>query len=627
MNEDLADRARRAIHEAKTILAATQAPASDNVLEALRKLSEAVSTLDAHTRDIEHRLAAQQAVLDDRLLRVETNRLFTLWNRIRAAVERAWVVRRLGSWRADADRRKADRDYAFWVGHERSMRPPDQCAGAAAASAPPKISAIMTPSNPTLLGTTIRSLCAQVYDNWELCLALNSETQNCLSGFSQLGGRIRWCAARDATPADALNAAAELASGDLLCFPAEGDTLSRVALQCVVDTRVRGDFDVVYTDEDRVDAAGRRFGPIFKPGWSPDLLAGRMYMGQLLVVSRDTFFRANGFSAGSGPAYSHDLALRLAALNARFSHVPRVLYHARKDAPLLPAAAQIQDDAPAPAPIPLTAIICSRSPRQLRTCLDGLRKTASAVIRHTLVVMHEDGGPDELLRSVVREAGAEGISFTGIFNFSEMNNSAAKLVHTPGILFLNDDVVASDLGWAEMLAGKIAVERIGVAGALLRYPAGDIQHAGIALGIGEGVGHVGRHARSTHLWPWLDKTRNVSAVTGACLAIRTELFESLGRFDTGFPNNFNDVDLCLRARERGYDVVCVYAPGLIHSECATRRGIVRFEERYRFYAKWANALAQPDPYYSESLAATESISLNLGPGAGFRALLAPARER
>ena len=623
MNEDLADKARRAIREAESILAATQAPAADNVLEALHKLSEAVSTLAAHTRDIEHRLAAQQALLDDRLLRVETNRLFTLWNRIRAA----WVVRRLVSWRADTDRREADRDYAVWVGHEQSMMPPDQCAGAAGASTRPKISAIVAASNPALLGTTIQSLCAQVYDNWELCVALNAETRSCLGDFTHLGDRVRWCVARDAAPAVALNAAAELASGDFFCFPAEGDTLSRFALHCVAAaTHENGNVDVIYTDEDRVDAAGRRFSPLFKPDWSPDLLACCMYMGQLLVVRRDAFFRVNGFSADSGAAYSHDLALRLASLNARFCHVPGVLYHARKDAPLLPATAQIQDDASTPAPIPLTAIICSRSPSQLRTCLDALRKTASAVIRRSIVVMHEERGPDEVLRQVVREAGAEAISFTGVFNFSEMNNSAASLVHTPGILFLNDDVVASDFGWAEMLARKIAVERVGIAGSLLRYPAGDIQHAGIALGIGEGAGHVGRHARSSHLWPWLDKTRNVSAVTGACLAIRTELFESLGRFDAGFPNNFNDVDLCLRARERGYDVVCVSAPGLIHSECGTRRGIVRFEERYRFYAKWAQALARPDPYYSESLAATEVISLNLGGWRGFRALLAPTRE-
>ena len=626
MNEDLADKAQHAIREAESILAAPQAPAGDTLLEALQKLSEAVSTLHAHTRDIEHRLAAQQALLDDRLLRVETNRLFTLWSRIRAAAGRAWVVRRLVSRPAESDRLAADRDYTVWVGHEQSMMPPAQCTGAAYASARPKISAIMATSNPALLGTTIRSLCSQVYDNWELCLALNSETQSCLSDFTHLGGRVRWCPALDAAPAAALNAAAELASGDFLCFPAEGDTLSRFALHCVAATREHGKVDVIYTDEDRVDAAGRRFSPLFKPNWSPDLLACCMYMGQLLVVRRDAFFRANGFSADSGAAYLHDFALRLASLNARFCHVPGVLYHARKDAPLLPATAQIQDDASTPAPIPLTAIICSRSPRQLRTCLEALRKTASAVITRTIVVMHEERGPDEVLRQVVREAGAEAISFTGVFNFSEMNNSAASLVHTPGILFLNDDVVAADFGWAEMLAGKIAVERVGIAGSLLRYPAGDIQHAGIALGIGEGAGHIGRHARSAHLWPWLDKTRNVSAVTGACLAIRTELFESLGRFDAGFPNNFNDVDLCLRARERGYDVVCVSAPGLIHSECGTRRGIVRFEERYRFYAKWAHALARPDPYYSESLAATEGISLNLEGWRGFRALLAPTRE-
>jgi GT2 family glycosyltransferase len=271
--------------------------------------------------------------------------------------------------------------------------------------------------------------------------------------------------------------------------------------------------------------------------------------------------------------------------------------------------------------LPLTAIICSRSPRLLRRCLKSLRETAPDIIRRVIVVMHEERGPDAVLRQVVRDAGAEAVPFTGVFNFSEMNNLAARVVGTPGILFLNDDVIATASGWAEMLAAQIARERIGIAGSVLRYPSGDIQHAGIVTGIGDGVGHVGRYAGSSPLWPWLEKQRNVSAVTGACLAIRTELFESIGGFDPEFPNNYNDVDVCLRVRERGYEIVCVPAPGLIHAECQTRHGIVQFEERYRFYARWAHILSRPDPYYSESLAPTETIALNLTGTRGFRTLL------
>jgi O-antigen biosynthesis protein len=165
----------------------------------------------------------------------------------------------------------------------------------------------------------------------------------------------------------------------------------------------------------------------------------------------------------------------------------------------------------------------------------------------------------------------------------------------------------------EMLNEQVSREDVGVAGGVLWYPSRVLQHAGIVAGISDGVGHVGRYAQSSELWPWLLTTRNVSAVTGACLAIRSELFRELGGFDIGFPNNYNDVDLCFRVRARGLAIVCVPVPGLIHRECQTRRGIVRFAERYRFYQRWADALSHPDGYYSPSLAPTEEIALNLKP--------------
>jgi GT2 family glycosyltransferase len=132
--------------------------------------------------------------------------------------------------------------------------------------------------------------------------------------------------------------------------------------------------------------------------------------------------------------------------------------------------------------------------------------------------------------------------------------------------------------------------------------------------------------RSSELWPWLMATRNVSAVTGACLAIRKELFIRLGGFDTLFPNNFNDVDLCFRVRSHGYRVICVPVPGLNHTECQSRQGSVRFEERYRFYARWADLLRHPDPYFSPALAPTEKIELNLTDDHWHRSLLAATQS-
>ena len=127
--------------------------------------------------------------------------------------------------------------------------------------------------------------------------------------------------------------------------------------------------------------------------------------------------------------------------------------------------------------------------------------------------------------------------------------------------------------------------------------------------------------RSSDLWPWLLCTREVSAVTGACLAMRREVFQELGGFDPEFPNNYNDVDLCFRARSRGYRVVCVSAPGLIHAECQSRQGVIRFEERFRLYDRWADLLGRPDPYYSLSLAPSERIALNLSGDRWYRPLL------
>ena len=181
------------------------------------------------------------------------------------------------------------------------------------------------------------------------------------------------------------------------------------------------------------------------------------------------------------------------------------------------------------------------------------------------------------------------------------------------LVFLNDDVEPLGPSWLSALAAQAARPEVGVVGAKLLYPSGSLQHGGIAIGIGDGCAHPGRGSFGAPYWPWLDLTRNVSAITGACLAIRRQVFFELAGFDERFPVNYNDADLCMRAIRAGYRVVYESLAVLRHLECQTRRGGVGFAERELWYARWADQLDSGDPFYNPNLTRTgEDLSLRSG---------------
>lgn len=500
-------------------------------------------------REIERRLEIQQRILEDRLVRVETSRLFDFWKRLAGAVAPLAVRRR-----ARAAERDAAERYAIWLAHEQAGLPSVEQARAVVASWPARPVVSVT-------GNAGRAGLGDIYPHVE----------------------------------DGL-------SGDYVCFVAEGYQLSPWAAFYIADCARRNGSDLLYADEDRI-VGGRRLQPVFKPAWSPQLLESRSYFGGMLAARRDLLADA-GATGGW-----RDLAVRLAARARHVDRIPRILSH-RASGPAAfesPAAPSANGSV---LPGPAAAIVCSRNPTLLAQCLNSIRATAHG-IGEIVVIAHEERGVNEPLRAAARDRGAAVLSYTGPFNFSAMNNRGAAVAKSPYLVFLNDDLVATARGWLEPLLLQIARPPVGIAGAVLRYPSGKLQHAGIVAGIGEAVGHIGRGASDSHMWPWLLSTRNVSAVTGACLAIPANLFAALGGFDLGFPNNYNDVDLCFRARERGCEVVCAAVPGILHTECQTRRGFVQFEERYRFYRRWGSVLDRPDPFYSPNLASTEEIMLDL----------------
>jgi GT2 family glycosyltransferase len=191
----------------------------------------------------------------------------------------------------------------------------------------------------------------------------------------------------------------------------------------------------------------------------------------------------------------------------------------------------------------------------------------------------------------------------GPFDWSALNNNAAREARGEYLLFLNNDIEAIEPGWVEALLEHAQRPGIGAVGAKLLYPDGTVQHAGIALGMDGFAGHPFRGARGDDPGPGglLSVARECSAVTGACLMIRRETFSALGGYDPDLRIAFNDVDLCLRAACRGHRTVWTPHAMLVHHESASRSPVHPRSEYLLVQSRWGRAGARGDPHVSRHL--------------------------
>jgi len=345
----------------------------------------------------------------------------------------------------------------------------------------------------------------------------------------------------------------------------------------------RSGADRVYADEDQLDpTTGERHSPVFRPGWSPELARHCVYMGSYLQRMET--------EGADEPSYSR---------------VARVLFHRS-------AARQYDCAIPEPAARPVarvSAVVCSRSPVLLTTCLRGLREQTEGNLE-LVAVLHMGQGHDDGLKQVAARFGAGGtcIEYREAFHFGRMCNIAAAEATGDYLLFLNDDVTPLEPSWLQRMLAQAARPRTGAVGALLYFPDGRIQHAGVMIGTSNGAGHPGRLGLgSPPIWPWLTMTREVLAVTGACLLMPRSVFRELQGFDEAFPVNYNDVDLCLRAGKAGYRIIQECSARLEHAESATRKTGIRYGERRNFLDRWAGLIAQGDPFFNPNLSDNELL--------------------
>ena len=525
----------------------------------------------------------------------------------------------------------------------------------------PKISILMPVYNveEEWLTKCIQSVQGQFYENWELCMSDDASTdpnvKPLLEKFVAQDDRIKVVFRQDnGHISKATNSALEIATGEFCALLDNDDELAPIALYEVVKTLNKNpELDLIYSDEDKIDMQGNRFDPAFKPDFSPDLLLGTNYISHLGVYRTTILHQINGFRVGYEGSQDYDLVLRFVEQTTpeRIVHIPKILYYWR----ILPTSTAADQSTKGYAfDAGLKAVQDALVRRKIKGTAthaagNGLFDVHYEILKEELVsvIIPTKNGYDDMKRClesivekttypnyeiVVADNGSDDVrmkelyeQYTHIlgekfqvidlpipFNYSRINNLAAKEANGTYLLFLNNDTEVITKDWMSKMVSFAQFERIGCVGAKLYYPNHTIQHAGVVLGMGGAAGHP-HHTYPRGDFGYFGKLEinvNYSAVTAACLMIRAKDFHELNGFNEELTVAFNDVDLCLREQALGRDNLFLHEVELFHFESQSRgyentpEKQARFEKETAYmYDKWGK-LIENDPYYNPNLTRT-----------------------
>ncbi len=526
-----------------------------------------------------------------------------------------------------------------------------------ALSSTPLISIILPVYNAPLevFRQTIQSVLDQVYTNWELCIAddcsSDLELRAYLAGLADEDRRIK-VAFREHRGhiSEASNTALALATGEFVGLLDHDDVLAVNALLEVAWTLTdHPSVDLIYSDEDKIDAQGARFEPYFKSDWNLDLLYGQNYVNHFGVYRTAVVRRLGGFRKGYEGSQDYDLVLRFIETipSQNIRHIPKILYHWRasvtstaadpnakryaveasrralrdhfrrtgKDVEVLPVAGcqhhrvrwTVND------PGLVSVIVATRDRhRLLQTCVTGLRQHTDYPNVELIVVDNGSTEPASVryLRHLESTGGTTVIRSPGPFNFSKLANTGARIAGGAYLLFMNNDVEMIDDTWLTEMVSHGCRENVGVVGARLLFPDDRIQHAGVRIGVGGVAGHVfkGWHKHDLGYKGRTQLAQDVSAVTGACMLVKRRVFDEVGGFDARHLQiAFNDIDFCLKARKLGYLIVWTPFATLIHHESASRGSdrtpvtADRFQREFTFMQRTWRTDRYEDPYFNPNL--------------------------
>ena len=376
-----------------------------------------------------------------------------------------------------------------------------------------------------------------------------------------------------------------------------GATLRAEALAIVAERRAgEPEARMVYGDEISGD------GPVLKPGWSPRLAAALPYLGRAVFAAPALFTPKELDGILQGGAWPVPAAVAPLALH-------RILVASPAPATTLQPRAC---PAPPQRPATSTIIVLTRDQPALLTRLAASirARTAPGSFRLLVVDNGDSGGPAAtVLAGLASAADVEVLPRPGPFNFSALCNEAAAASRADVLVFLNDDMEILSEGWLDRLVSHALEPDVGAVGARLTYPDGRLQHVGVLAGMGGSAGHFGAPAPGDDPG-WAGRngvTHEVSAVTGACLAVAREKFEAVGGFDAvHLPIELSDIDLCFKLNARGWQTLIDPAVHLMHEESfsrggATFRRLDKYgDQRAVFVERWRHVL-RDDPVFHPAL--------------------------
>lgn len=518
----------------------------------------------------------------------------------------------------------------------------------------------------SFLREMIESVTAQTYENWELCLADGSDDAHgnvavIVREYQEKDGRGRILykkLEKNEGIAGNTNQCLTMATGEYIGLFDHDDILHPSVLYEYVKVINEKQADYIYCDETTFKSGdiNKMLTMHFKPDYAIDNLRANNYICHFSVFSRELLDGTELFRSQFDGSQDHDMILRLTDRAKHVVHVPKLLYYWRShpgsvasDINAKPYAIQSAKNAVADhlrrhgfdhfqitstrafetifkiryqiLGSPLISIVIANKDHvaDLQRCITSILEKSTYENYEIIIVENnsEEKQTFEYYEELKENNRITVITYEGAFNYSAVNNLGVKQARGEYILLLNNDTQVITVNWLEELLMYAQREDVGAVGGKLYYGDKTIQHAGVVLGLGAhrtaGHSHYKQHRENLGYMGRLCYAQDVSAVTGACLLVKKSLFEEVGGLEEEFAISLNDVDFCLKLREKGYLNVFTPFAELYHFESISRglddqgQKAQRYDrESQRFREKWKKVLEAGDPYYNPNFSLDRS---------------------
>ena len=546
-----------------------------------------------------------------------------------------------------------DQDYEDWLKDHEAFRKELKRQKNAVFSYSPLISIviILADTDEKRLKNVIDAYTDQTYGNWQLCLVDandGEETGEFLRKKYKKEIRISYKkVTENKGNSGNLNAALKLAMGNYILFADQETVPAPDALFWMVKAVTEKKADMIYTDEDQISADGKQhYNPQFKPDFNLFRLRENNYIGEFWAVRKEVMEQTGWFSPEYDGAQNFDMLLKCSEQAQQIVHIPRILCHSMKDeraaAPeqqqkaweagktaledhyhrvQISASVELADKIgwyrshlDIQGQPQISIIIPSKDHiNDLDLCITSIEEKTTWKNYEIIIVENNSVEKEtfvyyETLKS--RYPNIRILTWKKEFNYSAINNFAVREAQGEYLLFLNNDVEIITDSWLEEMLQLCQQKDVGMVGAKLYYPDDTIQHAGVVVGLGGVAAHVlcklPRDAEG--YMGRLRCVQEMSAVTAACMMVKTAVFKSVDGFDEELKVAFNDIDLCMKVRSKGEKIIFTPYAELYHYESKSRGMEDTPEKQLRFSRevncfrrKWERELLKGDPYYSPNL--------------------------